>query len=331
MRSKKNANIAGRYAPSPTGPQHLGNLRTALLAWLQVRLAGGIFIVRMEDLDEPRSRPGAAVQILEDLRWLGLDWDEGPDCGGPAKPYLQSERKAVYRQALRHLAASGCVFRCSCSRKDIQAAASAPHGSDGPVYPGRCRADLLTEFDLSAEQTATQDPVTTALRVRVDQHIVEFDDLICGPQRFEMAHSSGDFVIRRKDGLFAYQLAVAVDDTRMGISDVLRGEDLLDSTARQVLLLSLLGEQSPRYWHVPLMNDAGGNRLSKRDESTSIEQYRAAGMSAADLVGRLAASVGFAEPGSSMTPVELLNRVGDRQNFMRALKLTRTGTGTLRH
>lgn len=290
------------------------------MAWVQVRLAGGRFIIRMEDLDEPRSRSGAAEQILEDLRWIGLDWDEGPDCGGKSVPYVQSERKGFYRNTLRRLVALGCVFRCSCSRKDIQAAASAPHGSDGPVYPGSCRDRLLTIDDLSGDQASNADINATALRVRVDRRIVEFDDRIYGPQRVSMATQCGDFVVRRRDSLFAYQLAVAVDDAHMGITDVVRGEDLLDSTARQILLLNLLEERTPSYWHVPLMNDAEGNRLSKRDESTSISQYREAGMSASEMVGKLASSVGFAEAGSEITPVELLNRIGTLDTFVKVLK-----------
>lgn len=311
--------MVGRYAPSPTGPLHLGNLRTALLAWLQARLAGGVFILRMEDLDEPRCNAEAAAKIIDDLRWLGLDWDEGPDAGSDSAHFVQSQRQHVYRRALEDLIGQGRVFECRCSRKDIAAAASAPHGPEGPIYPGTCRASVLSD--------ATAVTPNCALRLRVEGNRISFEDEIADAVDVDMASDSGDFVIRRRDGLFAYQLAVAVDDAGMGVTDVVRGEDLLDSTARQLLILDYLKQPRPRYWHVPLMRDDAGNRLSKRDASTALDFYRAAGSSSAQIVGTLAASLGMVEAGVAITPVDLLNRLGN-QSELKALLKSATMTKT---
>jgi len=262
----------GRYAPSPTGDLHLGNLRAALLAWRQARDLGGIFILRVEDIDAPRTVPGAEARMLDDLRWLGLDWDEGPDVGGLAGPYRQSERGSIYAAALARLEAAGRTYLCTCSRKDLREA-SAPHpGEDGPVYPGTCRA--------ADPQAQRRHPLGAAVRLRVAPPgaPIAFEDLVLGPQAFDLAALCGDFIVRRRDGLWAYQLACAVDDALMGVTHVLRGEDLLSSTPRQLAILRALGLPEPVYAHVALVADARGERMCKRDGSESLRALRAAGL-----------------------------------------------------
>ncbi len=296
--------VRGRFAPSPTGELHLGNARTALLAWLQVRAAGGTFVMRVEDLDPPRVRPGMMETQLEELRWLGLDWDEGPDLGGAYGPYLQSERADRYEAALRHLAEGGHLYECLCSRKDIAAAASAPHGGEeeGPRYPGTCR-------DLSPAELATRTQGRpTALRLRVPQGQICFQDLLHGRMCFDPAAETGDFVVRRKDGIAAYQLAVVVDDAAMRITHVLRGADLLSSTARQLLLYRALGCEPPQWLHVPLLLAPGGERLAKRHRPVSLRQLRESGTRPEAVVGWLAASCGLAERGEKLIPAELIGR-----------------------
>lgn len=293
--------VRGRYAPSPTGRLHLGNLRTALVAWLQARLQDGEFILRMEDLDQPRVRGGSAEAILADLKWLGLDWDEGPDIGGPFAPYTQSQRQDLYQTALDHLARRNLIFPCYCSRKDIALAASAPHaGEEGPIYPGTCRNE-------PHEKVSNRTP---ALRFRVPDEMFHFNDAIAGSQRQHLAHEVGDFVVQRADGLFAYQFAVVVDDMLMGITDVVRGADLLHSTARQLALFRALGAtRLPRYWHVPLVCDEMGQRLSKRENAMSLEFWRNAGMSAEQLIGRFASDFGWLTKGAELSARELLTEL----------------------
>ena len=296
--------VRGRYAPSPTGPLHLGNVRTALLAWLQVRLAGGTLIMRMEDLDGPRVVEGSAEQILQDLRWLGLDWEEGPDVGGPVGPYTQSERQDFYEEALERLRDKGLIFPCFCSRKDIRQAASAPHANDGsPLYPGTCRG--LDEQGI--EQMRKKKRRRPAYRYNVQQEErVTFHDGICGEVTEDLIEDVGDFVVKRRDGLFAYQLAVVVDDIAMGVTDVVRGEDLLTSTARQIAIYRALGAKVPRFWHVPLMLGEDGERLSKRDGSRSIAELRDEhGASAGEIVTKLSKSLGI-DCGEEVSAQELL-------------------------
>jgi glutamyl-tRNA synthetase len=271
----------GRYAPSPTGRLHLGNLRTALLAADDIAARGGIFLLRMEDLDGPRTVHGSAEQILDDLRWLGIVWHAGPDIGGPAAPYVQSQRTAIYTAALRVLAARGLTYACTCSRKDLREA-SAPHGPEGLIYPGTCRpahAAPLTERDVDT-LLARED---AALRFRVDASpIVEFSDELHGPQSHDL-RDTGDFVVRRRDGLFAYHLACALDDGLMGVTRVLRGDDLLPSTPRQVALLRELNLPVPIYRHVALVADAAtGERMAKRDNSVGLDTLRHHGLSPAE-------------------------------------------------
>ncbi|HEV2580146.1 MAG TPA: tRNA glutamyl-Q(34) synthetase GluQRS, partial [Ktedonobacteraceae bacterium] len=289
------------YAPSPTGELHLGNLRTALLAWLLARCAGGQFVLRVEDLDHPRVRPGTTEGMLRDLRWLGLDWDEGPDRGGPYAPYTQSERQTIYAQHLRRLQEAGLLYPCYCSRADLARAASAPQGDEGPRYPGTCRN--LTEAQRRQREANGRRP---SLRFRVaEERVVTFDDMLLGRQEQHTQRAVGDFIALRSDGIFSYQFAVVVDDALMRINQVARGADLLSSTARQILLYEALGFSIPTFAHVPLMLDANGQRLAKRQQSAGLEPLRAAGVSPASVVGQLAASCGLIAPGTQISANEL--------------------------
>jgi glutamyl-tRNA synthetase len=282
----------GRFAPSPTGAVHLGTARTALVAWLRARSVGGAFVLRMEDLDGPRVRVGAAEAILADLRWLGLDWDEGPDVGGPHAPYVQSACTSLYEDALARLRAAGRVYPCTCTRKELAESASAPHGEE-PVYPGTCR------------HGPTHPERPASMRFGFPEG-APFDDVLMG--RRDDGVRSGDFVVRRSDGLFAYQLAVVVDDLRMGITEVVRGADLLSSTPRQIALFEALGGTPPAFLHVPLVLGPDGERLAKRHGAIAIAELRAGGASAEQIVGRLAASLGLVEAGQVVSPRALVER-----------------------
>ena len=278
----------GRFAPSPTGELHLGNARTALLSWLWARAAGGSYLLRVEDLDAPRVRPGMAEQQLEELRWLGLDWD--------GEVLRQSARAGAYDAAIARL--GDHVYECFCSRAEI-AAASAPHAlsDEGPRYPGTCRALTRAQRD---ERRRLRAP---SLRLRVPEGATAFDDELAGAQSFDVQAQTGDFVLRRADGIHAYQLAVVVDDAESGVTQVLRGADLLPSTARQLLLYRLLGRPAPRWAHAPLLLSAAGERLAKRDGAVTLAALRAAGAGPAALVARLARLSGLAPRGS---PAELV-------------------------
>lgn len=296
--------IRGRYAPSPTGTLHLGNLRTALLAWLFARCAGGQFVLRVEDLDRPRVRPGASEEMLADLRWLGLDWDEGPDVGGPDAPYVQSERQSVYEEYLRHLQDAGLIYPCYCSRAEIARAASAPHGDEGPRYPGTCR-----ELSAARRRQYEAEGRRPSLRLRVpDERVVSFTDEIAGPLSQHVQEAVGDFIVRRSDSIFAYQFAVVVDDGLMRINQVVRGADLLSSTARQILLFELLGLPVPTFAHVPLWLDRNGHRLSKRIRSEGLAPLRAAGLRPGEVIGQLAASCGLSKSGEAIDAPQLVQR-----------------------
>ncbi len=288
----------GRFAPSPTGDLHLGGARTALVAWLAARAAGGAYVVRVEDLDGPRVVPGAEERILEDLRWLGLDWDEGPDVGGPHAPYRQSLRLARYDAAVERLLADGRAFRCWCSRAEVARAATAPHGpgDDGPRYPGTCRE----------RTTPPPRDRRASVRLRVDPEVVGFSDGLHGATSQDVAAAVGDFVIRRADGIPAYQLAVVVDDTAMGITDIVRGDDLLTSTPRQLLLYRALAAPPPRFAHVPLILGPDGARLSKRHGAISIRALRDRGRTPRDVVGMLASTLGLCPPNTPITPRDLI-------------------------
>lgn len=295
--------VRGRYAPSPTGALHVGNARTALLAWLQVRALGGAFVMRVEDLDRARNVRGGVEALLEDLRWLGLDWDEGPDpVGGPCAPYEQTRREAVYEEALARLNEQGRVFECFCSRQEIATAASAPHGpqDDGPRYPGTCRG--LGPAGLAPKRASGR---KAALRFVAKPGPTTFEDGLHGRVAIDVAETVGDFVVRRADGIHAYQLAVAVDDALMGITHVLRGEDLLTSTPRQVQILEALGLPVPRYFHVPLMVGADGQRLSKRKGDINLAWLREHGVRPQRLVAELARTLGLADA-KELEPKELV-------------------------
>lgn len=289
IRGVTDETVRGRYAPSPTGALHLGNLRTALLAWLFARAAGGQFILRIEDLDIPRTRPGAARTLLDDLRWLGFDWDEGPDVGGPVGPYVQSARQAIYDHAIAQLREAGLIYPCYCTRAELAQIASAPQGDDAPRYPGVCRH--LTPEERAAREAAGRRP---SLRFIAPETPIWFRDALWGDISESSAATTGDFIVRRSDGIVSYQLAVVVDDALMGITQVVRGHDLLSSTARQLALYDALGYPRPTlYAHVPLVVDDTGARLAKRDAAAGLAGMRAAGYSSRQVVGALAASCGL--------------------------------------
>ena len=285
----------GRFAPSPSGRIHLGNILCCLLAWLSARKKGGRVILRIEDLDTARCPRRYGEQMIRDIRWLGLDWDEGPERGGPGGPYAQSLRTELYQAALERLEAQGLVYPCFCTRAELHAA-SAPHREDGQViYPGTCR-DLTEE---QAAERARRSGRPPALRLRVPAGvIIGFTDGHMGPYSEDLARDCGDFLLRRSDGMFAYQLAVVVDDAAMGVTEVVRGADLLSSTPRQLLLYRLLGLKEPAFCHFPLLLDSGGRRLSKRNADAGLdtlgERY-----TAPEILGKLAYLAGFnpsAEP-----------------------------------
>jgi glutamyl-tRNA synthetase len=292
---------AGRLAPSPTGAQHVGNARTFLLAWLSARSQGGQLILRMEDIDSPRIKLGAAQQAIEDLQWLGLDWDEGPDVGGPQFSYVQTERKALYDSALEQLKERELIYPCTCSRSEVAAAASAPHvGQEGPRYPGTCAANQAA--------TANQlPPGTFAWRLRTSDRLRTIHDGVAGEVRCNVQAELGDFVIAKADGTPAYQLAVVVDDHEMGITEVVRGDDLLPSAFRQLELYELFGWQPPRFIHVPLVIGEDGRRLAKRHGDTRLATFRAAGVRSEQIIGLAAWSCGLLPEPTPVSLRELLN------------------------
>ncbi len=269
----------GRLAPSPTGVLHLGNARSFLLAWLDLRNRSGEVLLRIEDLDGPRVRSGASEAAIEDLEWLGLDWDRGP--------VYQSPRFDFYRAALERLAVLGLAYPCICRRGDVAQAASAPHEPpdlDGPVYPGTCRGKWS-----EAAEAISETGIEPCWRLDVGRsREVEFQDRVLGAQHVHVDRDLGDFVIWRRGDSPAYQLAVVLDDADQGINQVLRGDDLLPSTARQCLLLESLNLPRPSWAHVPLVVGEDGLRLAKRHGDTSLRKLRLEGRSAEDVVGLLA-------------------------------------------
>lgn len=279
----------GRYAPSPTGDLHLGNVRTALLAWLAARDAEGRFHLRIENIDLDRVVPGSAERIVDDLRWLGLDWD------GPI--VRQSERFDLYADRLRVLAAKGLLYACHCSRKDLREA-SAPHGPEGPIYPGTCRERLLDPDDLPACREPGEKPraLPFAVRLRLPNETIAFDDRVAGPQLFDLEREVGDIVVLRRDGLWSYQFACALDDALSGVTEVVRGVDLLPSTPRQIAIARALGLAPPASWlHVPLMEGMDGQRLAKRDGAGTLRTRRQAGTTRGAILAELAGSCGLIE------------------------------------
>jgi glutamyl-tRNA synthetase len=294
----------GRWAPSPTGSIHVGNARTALVAWLSVRRRGGVFVWRDEDLDGPRVVEGLAEEQRRDLAWLGLDWDEGPDRGGPFGPYEQALRGERYERALRSLDRRCRLFPCRRTRRELQDVASAPHGPERAPYPASLRPERIEPGWLDRLLAGAGEPA--AVRFRVDPVEVSWRDLALGERRERVDVEVGDFVLRRRDGLWAYQLAVVVDDLEMAIDEVVRGADLVSSTGRQILLGEALGGRPPRFGHVPLMVGAHGDKLSKRDGGATLGALRDAGVSAAGVAGYLAYTLGLRDRLEPVAPAELI-------------------------
>ncbi len=291
--------VLGRFAPSPSGRLHLGNLLCALLSWLSARSRGGRYLLRIEDLDTARCKPAYAAALEEDLKWLGLDWDEGGSLEGPHGPYEQSRRTALYAAALETLRRQGLVYPCFCTRAQLHAA-SAPHREDGlTVYPGTCRGLTAAEIE---ERSKHRPP---ALRLRVPEETISFVDGHMGAVSEYLPAECGDFLLRRSDGLFAYQLAVVADDAAMGVTEVVRGADLLSSTPRQLLLYRLLGLTPPEFYHFPLLLDARGRRLSKRDGALGLEALRAR-YAPEEVAGRLAYLAGLNPSAAPRSPADLV-------------------------
>jgi glutamyl-tRNA synthetase len=291
-----------RLAPSPTGALHLGNARTFLINWLIARQQGWKIIFRIEDLDGPRIKRGADQQAIDDLQWLGLDWDEGP--------IYQSTRRERYRAAIEKLLTDGRAYPCICTRTEVDAAraASAPHAEDGgTIYPGTCRGRYQSLEDAQAHSRGREPAVRFDTRTKQ----IDFTDHFSGPHHFDVEHQLGDFVIAKGDGTPAYQLAVVLDDADMGVTDVIRGDDLIDSTPRQILLYRALGleDQIPTYCHVPLVIGPDGRRLAKRHGDTRLAGYRDAGVPAGRIVSLLANWCGISDVGrDNLTAKDLLGR-----------------------
>lgn len=286
--------MKGRFAPSPSGRMHLGNIYAALLSWLSARSQGGTWLLRIEDLDRQRCKAEYAVQLIDDLHWLGLEWDEGAEDG-----YFQSQRDDCYRQSFAALEAQGLVYDCFCRRADLLAA-SAPHASDGtPVYSGQCRSLSAAERE---RLSALRPP---AKRIRVDDEEVSFTDGHYGVQRCNLLHDCGDFVLRRADGNFAYNLAVVTDDALMGVTEVVRGRDLLGSTHQQLFLYRKLGFAPPRHFHLPLLTDTDGRRLSKRSRDTDMAFIRSR-YTPQQVIGRLMHLCAFTEAAEPMSLTQAL-------------------------
>lgn len=292
--------MKGRFAPSPSGRMHLGNIYSAVLSWLSVKSRGGEWLLRIEDLDRQRCRPEYAAQIEDDLLWLGLEWDEGGSRGGCNGPYYQSQRDAVYERELQKLEARGLLYPCFCTRTDIMAA-SAPHQSDGVVvYSGRCRTLTAAE---RAAMSATRKPAT---RLCVPDADCTFTDGHYGLQHYNLARDCGDFIVRRADGNFAYQLAVVADDALMGVTEVVRGCDLLPSTPQQIYLYGLLGYPAPQFAHIPLLMSTGSHRLAKRDRGTDMGSLRQR-YTPEQLLGIIAHLAGITDRPEPLTINEILH------------------------
>ena len=284
----------GRLAPSPTGALHLGNVRTFMVAWLRARSLGGKVVFRMEDLDHPKDKPGAAADAVRDLRGLGFDWDE---------EYVQSERKGLYRAALEELVARGLAYPCVCSRRDVESAQSAPHAGEQLHYPGTCRGRF------ASWREANDFRANPCWRFRVsDGTAVAFDDAFAGRYEQDVSKTLGDFPLARDEFGAGYTLACVVDDLDMGITEVVRGDDLLPATPAQILVARALGGSAPSYCHLPLVVGPDGRRLAKRHGDTRVASFREAGWSAERVIGLLAASCGWAEMGEELPLAALLPR-----------------------
>jgi glutamyl-tRNA synthetase len=288
------AAVVGRLAPSPTGAQHVGNARTYLIAWLSARSQSGRVVLRIEDIDSPRVRAGSAEQAVEDLRWLGLDFD--------GEPVIQTNRLALYEEALARLKAVEQVYPCTCTRSDVERAASAPHiEHEGPIYPGICAGRLAVDA-LELERAGK----SFCWRFRVAERTPEFSDGFRGKCAIDLRQTGGDFVVWKTTRTPAYQLSVVVDDAEQGVTEVVRGDDLVSSTPRQLLLYKALGLKPPRFFHVPLVVGPDGRRLAKRQGDTRLATLREAGVRPGMLLGLLACSCGWIEQVEEVTAVELL-------------------------
>ncbi len=329
-----NSGVVGRLAPSPTGALHLGNARSFLIAWLSARQQAGQLLLRIEDIDSPRIKPGSLQSTLDDLRWLGLDWD--------GEPMVQSHRLQRYREVLDQLLQSGRVYACTCSRSEVARAASAPHESslamlEGPIYPGTCRPSVMDRsvmdrrvVDRSADPTVSShstenqpkilpsplpspgsapSPDKFAWRWHFLPEPLQWSDRLYGIQRATPAEQLGDFVVARGDGTPAYQLAVIVDDHDSGVTEVVRGADLIFSTYRQLSLLQQLGWPAPSYCHVPLMVGSDGRRLAKRHGDTRLSRLRERGFSAEQVVGYLAWTLGMQSEVQPLSASDLVGRL----------------------
>lgn len=286
-----NATVVGRLAPSPTGAQHVGNARTYLIAWLSARAQGGRVLLRIEDIDSPRVKPDAIIGTLDDLRWLGLDWD--------GDPVVQTQRLPHYQSALEQLRALELVYPCTCTRSDVERAASAPHlENEGPIYPGTCSHRRATDIP--------DQPY--AWRMRVGLETISYEDGFRGPTTLNLHEIGGDFVVWKSAGTPAYQLAVIVDDAAQGVTEVIRGDDLVPSTPRQLLLYRALGLTPPSFTHVPLVVGPDGRRLAKRHGDTRLQSLRKAGVDPLLLLGLLAWSCGWVKRIEPITLAELLPR-----------------------
>jgi glutamyl/glutaminyl-tRNA synthetase len=268
----------GRLAPSPTGYLHIGHARTFWMAQQRATDAQGVLVLRSDDIDAVRAKMAFAEAMLEDLRWLGLRWQEGPDCGGPFGPYEQSKRRSLYQAAFEQFQAAGRLYPCRCTRKDVLRALEAPHATDeGPIYPGTCRPNPKINIPNDASKALATSKLNWRFRVP-DGETIEFMDGFFGRQQFVAGKDFGDFVVWRHDDMPAYQLSVVVDDAAMQVTEVVRGADLLLSTARQLLLYRALGCSPPAFYHCPLVTDEAGVRLAKRHDSLSLRTLRQQGV-----------------------------------------------------
>lgn len=291
--------LKGRFAPTPSGRMHAGNICSALLTWLSIRSQHGTCVLRIEDLDPRAQRPPVADLLMEDLDWLGLTWDEGP--------YFQSQRTEYYEDAVNKLTDMGLTYPCFCTRSELHAT-TAPHMSDGTyVYPGTCRHLKPAQ---RAQKAATRPPATRLIVPDADdpKGTITFTDEVYGPQREVLATQCGDFLIKRSDGVFAYQLAVVVDDGLMGVTEVVRGHDLLGSCARQIYLQRLLGYPQPHYAHVPLLMGSPTRRLSKRDRDLDMGVLRERFGRPEPLIVKLASLFGLAQPNERLSAEDLIGR-----------------------
>ncbi len=296
MAAKK---ICGRFAPSPSGRMHLGNIFCALLAWLSARSQNGSMLLRIEDLDTSRCTEEKARILMDDLLWLGLDWDSGAAPDGPAGKFYQSRRSEIYKSFFDKLSAQDLIYPCFCTRAELHAA-SAPHASDGHfVYPGTCR--VLTQQQRQNKLQRQK----CAWRIKTPDETISFDDRHYGRQSLNLAREWGDFIVRRSDGIYAYQLAVTIDDALMGVTEVIRGRDLLSSTAPQMYLYSLLGFKPPQFGHLPLLTAADGRRLAKRDLDLDMGTLRQ-NYSPEEVTGKLAFMAGLLPKAEPVKPVELV-------------------------